>query len=113
MIRLHCLNENVLKPAQPVQRANISRNSRRVELLAGMKRERRFCRFQNNVMKSYEYDFVNDGTGRQTIRCPGSDCSAGFAFLRAREGRCHNDQPENRHGYRSIATHFSLHRENN
>ena len=112
-IRFLCRNENILKPAKPVQRANICRNSRRVELLAGMKSERCFCRLRCNVMKSYEFDFVDDIIGRQAIRCPGSDCSAGFAFLRSCEGWCDNEQPKKPHGHRSIAAHLSLHREIN
>jgi len=62
-MRLLHFHENILKPAQPVQRADICGNSRRVELLAGMKREWRFCGLRCNVMKSYEFDSVNDSIG--------------------------------------------------
>ena len=112
-MRLLRFHENILKPAQPVQRADICGNSRRVVLLAGMKSEWRFCRLRCNVMKSYEFDFVNDSIARKAIRCSGSDCTAGIAFLRAREGWCDNEQPKKRHRYRSTTLHLSLHWETN
>ena len=67
-IRLFRSHENILKPAQPAQRADICRDSSRVELLAGMKRESRFCGFRCNAMQPYEFDFVDDRIGRQGRR---------------------------------------------
>jgi hypothetical protein len=112
-MRLLRFQENILKPAQPIQSANICGDSRRVELLAGMKREWRFCRFRCDVMKSYEFDFVNDSIARKAIRCGGSDCTLAIAFLRAREDWCDNEQTKKRHGYRSTTVHLSLDWETN
>jgi hypothetical protein len=65
---------------------NIRRDSRCVELIAGMHGEFRSCRFRCDAMKSHELNFADDGMGGKAIRCDRGVCAAGIAPLRFCDG---------------------------
>ena len=63
-------HEDIFKPAQPVERSKIGRNSRRIKFFSGMNGELPSCRLRSNVLKPRECDFVDDGA-RRRVRLPG------------------------------------------
>src|SRR6516162_4768279 len=67
-IQLLRLHEDILKPAQPVQCPKVRRDSSRVTLISGVKRELQFCGFRRNALKTYEPDFVDGRSAGHAVR---------------------------------------------
>src|ERR1700752_4012446 len=110
-MRLLRFDENILKPAQPIQLAKTCRHSRRIELFAGLKRQSRPCRVRSNSMQSYKPDFVDVCMRRQAIGRVSRGRVAGIACLRTRKGRCDREQPEKAYGNGRTSAHLFVHQE--
>jgi hypothetical protein len=98
LLRFH---EGIFKPAQPVERSKIARNSRRIKLFSGMNGELPSCRLRSNVLKPCECDFVDDSARRHGNRSRALD----GLILRMRKRRDYDEKPKKRHHYGSTDAH--------